>query len=999
MRGVIYRPAFVSGETVIGVDVEYAESQSASVAPETGWSTTAPVWREGYYIWQRTVTQTVDGDTVSDPTCISGRDGVDGTNGGSVSIQSISKVDGVTTVTLLDSDGTTKTLTIDDGDAGADAVNSATVTIYKRSETLPAVPSGSFTYRFNPPSMSGTWENWTLWIPDGDAPCWGTAVAVASAESSVTINSSDWATPTKLAENGHRGLSSATVYLYRRAASAPAAISDTLTYTFADGALSALPTGWTRSVPMGDEPCWVTQVLAIGNTATVTLAAADWTTPVKLVENGISVSAEQELYALGASATTAPADGDFDDEVKTPTAALPYLWNYERVTYSNGVTINRPKHLVAMYGATGSTGVGVSGITEYYADSATADAPADSAFTTSAIVPSAQRRYLWNYELITYTDGTTERTPKHIIGVYGDPGAAGADGLSITNIAEQYNLSTSAQAPDGTWSDAQPEWSAGHYIWTRSVLTWSDGTSSTTTPVLASAINGANEAASDAGAAVSALDRGLTRAEILSRLTNGGQDEALYVQDGHLYINGTYIHAGEIAAELLTTGRISSADGTSYFDLDTGLVHSENVEFRGSIRTVPPDQVVDYQYLALEDGNIHFYNGQSFDGYTISFNGGTTSDSIVFGANTGENPPYVIINGRTYMPQSPTESFTPYIRIGSPTIVINGKPITLSSGSDLAIRASGVTLNGDTLPSGTYTLLDGTSITVDKGFLKSIVTGSAPVPIPNGGTGLTASPSMLINLASSSAADVFQASPRPGVLGVLPASHGGTGLTASPSMLTNLGSTSAANVMQASPRPGVTGTLPIGCGGTGATTAAAARTALGITPANIGAAVQQQLSGVELDDLTTPGIYYVMGATCATSGETGFSGNIIVSSDGGTRVVQIRVGAAGTALLWRSKSGSPAAWNAWQYVTERRATYNITVDVTGATIGARCHSQSFTLPDGVTRDNIRAIYTSKNTASGAANVNYSIGTDGKLYVSVYAAQATVSAEITVTVVY
>ena len=54
-------------------------------------------------------------------------------------------------------------------------------------------------------------------------------------------------------------------------------------------------------------------------------------------------------------------------------------------------------------------------------------------------------------------------------------------------------------------------------------------------------------------------------------------------------------------------------------------------------------------------------------------------------------------------------------------------------------------------------------------------------------------------------------------------SQGGTGLMASPSLLVNLASTSSANVMQASPRPGVTGSLPVGNGGTGGTTPAAAR--------------------------------------------------------------------------------------------------------------------------------------------------------------------------------
>ena len=64
--------------------------------------------------------------------------------------------------------------------------------------------------------------------------------------------------------------------------------------------------------------------------------------------------------------------------------------------------------------------------------------------------------------------------------------------------------------------------------------------------------------------------------------------------------------------------------------------------------------------------------------------------------------------------------------------------------------------------------------------------------------------------------------------GTLPVARGGTGLSASPSMLADLGSTTAADVMAASPRPGVTGTLPVDHGGTGATTAAGARAELSV---------------------------------------------------------------------------------------------------------------------------------------------------------------------------
>lgn len=80
----------------------------------------------------------------------------------------------------------------------------------------------------------------------------------------------------------------------------------------------------------------------------------------------------------------------------------------------------------------------------------------------------------------------------------------------------------------------------------------------------------------------------------------------------------------------------------------------------------------------------------------------------------------------------------------------------------------------------------------------------------HGGTGknITSDPSMLVNLGSTSAASVFQSSPRPGVTGTLPTSNGGTGRTDG----------KASNV---------TGTVAVENGGTGATTAATARTKLG----------------------------------------------------------------------------------------------------------------------------------------------------------------------------
>lgn len=74
--------------TVKSVQVQYALSDSSTTAPTSGWSTTAPEWESGKYMWQRTVTTySDDTEKTSEPTCIqgakgdNGADGKDGANG------------------------------------------------------------------------------------------------------------------------------------------------------------------------------------------------------------------------------------------------------------------------------------------------------------------------------------------------------------------------------------------------------------------------------------------------------------------------------------------------------------------------------------------------------------------------------------------------------------------------------------------------------------------------------------------------------------------------------------------------------------------------------------------------------------------------------------------------------------------------------------------------------------------------------------------------------
>lgn len=67
----------ITGVGVDLVDVEYAQGDSSSVAPATGWQTTAPAWINGKYIWSRTKITYSNGTTsYTKAACISGGRGI-----------------------------------------------------------------------------------------------------------------------------------------------------------------------------------------------------------------------------------------------------------------------------------------------------------------------------------------------------------------------------------------------------------------------------------------------------------------------------------------------------------------------------------------------------------------------------------------------------------------------------------------------------------------------------------------------------------------------------------------------------------------------------------------------------------------------------------------------------------------------------------------------------------------------------------------------------------
>lgn len=389
--------------------------------------------------------------------------------------------------------------------AGADGVNSANIVLYKRSASTPAAPTARLTYTFATATISGSMAGWTQTMPSGSDPCWAISANAISTGAADTIDADDWSSPVKMAANGYN---QAIIRLYKRAASSPALPNATLTYTFASGALSGNLNGWSRTIPATDgTPCWVTQATAISTADTDTIASGEWVTPAAMVEDGYN-QATIYLYVRGTATPTKPS------------AATTY--NFSTGTLS----------------------------------------PVPSGWSRS--VPSGTAP-LWQTTAIALSTTTTDSITASN---WSDPVVVMRDGVSAKKIEEQYYLSTSKTSlTGGSWSTTQPEWRDGYYLWTRTKTTWdtSPETYDYTTPILAAAINKANETADAAQTAVSDLDSNLHGKAVFDRLTNNGAVQGIVWDNGNLYINGTYIQSRTIAASKLQANSITANEISSNY--------------------------------------------------------------------------------------------------------------------------------------------------------------------------------------------------------------------------------------------------------------------------------------------------------------------------------------------------------------------------------------------------------------------------------------------------
>ena len=219
---------------------------------------------------------------------------------------------------------------------------------------------------------------------------------------------------------------------------------------------------------------------------------------------GIGVKSTTVTYQVSSSGTTAPT-GTWSTSVPSVSAGQ-FLWTRTIITYSNNTTStlysvgrNGTNGVNGTNGTNGQNGKSIGQVANYYlATNASSNVTAStSGWTTTVQSVSSSKKYLWNYEVVKYTDGTiASTTAPCIIGSYGDTGAkgdkgakgdtgamgaTGPTGVGIKSITEYYAVSTTNTTAPTSWVTSIPTLTASNkYLWNYETVTYTNNSTVST---------------------------------------------------------------------------------------------------------------------------------------------------------------------------------------------------------------------------------------------------------------------------------------------------------------------------------------------------------------------------------------------------------------------------------------------------------------------------------------------------------------------------------------
>lgn len=200
-------------------------------------------------------------------------------------------------------------------------------------------------------------------------------------------------------------------------------------------------------------------------------------------KDGVGVQDVDVLYYLSTSSST--LTGGSWSTTAPAWVNGKYMWSKTRVIYTDGSTtetdpacITGSKGANGTDGSNGEDGRGITSIVEQYYLSTSSSSLVGGSWSTTA--PAwVNGKYIWTRSVITYTDSSSTTTDAICV-----TGAKGETGIGVKRYREQYYLSTSYSTPaGGSWSYNVPSWTDGKFMWTRTVVTYTDNTTWTSDPV------------------------------------------------------------------------------------------------------------------------------------------------------------------------------------------------------------------------------------------------------------------------------------------------------------------------------------------------------------------------------------------------------------------------------------------------------------------------------------------------------------------------------------
>nr|DAZ28562.1 MAG TPA: tail protein [Caudoviricetes sp.] len=324
------------------------------------------------------------------------------------------------------------------------------------------------------PVFKGKWKSGTYWYYDEVTHNGSTWICIESTTTQEPSDSStDWLKSISKGEDG---------------ASGKGVKSIVEQYYLSTSQTSLTGGSWSTTSPTWEKGkyIWIRSVITYTDDSTTT------TDPISVTggagENGLGIKSVDVFYYLSSSSSEL-IGGEWS--TNTPTWVNgKYIWSKTKTTYTNDAFVeSNPACITGGKGEAGKDGKGVQSVDVLYYLSSSSTSLSGGSWSTNS--PTwVDGKYIWSKTKVVYTDGSSIETNPACI--TGGKGSTGDNGRGVSSIVEEYYLSTSSNSlVGGSWSTTPPTWENGKYIWTRSVITYTDSASTTTDPICVTGGKGA----------------------------------------------------------------------------------------------------------------------------------------------------------------------------------------------------------------------------------------------------------------------------------------------------------------------------------------------------------------------------------------------------------------------------------------------------------------------------------------------------------------------------